>query len=167
MEILKYTLLLIAFVCLIFIWFFIVCNKFKALVIRINETQSKIESSLRKRYDLLNKSIAIISAYESAPENVLNEIVEMKSKKLNNFDFDKQIVLGIKTFYSFSELIEDLNSNAEYKKIAKELEKSEIELSAYKKYYNEIATLYNKKVKKITTRLVALMGKFKSVSYFE
>lgn len=167
MEPLKSILILIAAVCFILIWFFEVCNKFNFFMIRINEIQSKIEASLRKRYDLLSKAIPLVSACENAPENILSEIVEIKSKKLNNFDFDKQISLGITEFYSYGKTTVNLKNNVEYQKIAREIEKSEIELSAYKKYYNEIAKTYNKNTKKITKYLIAKIAKFKQVSYFE
>ena len=71
-------------------------NNFQAYIIRINEAEANIDSILRKRFDLLNKSIDIIKANIKTEEDVLSIIVKLRSRKLSNFDLDRQLYEGIK-----------------------------------------------------------------------
>ena len=45
-------------------------NKFQVYVIRINEAETNIDSVLRKRFDLLNKSIDVIKANTKVKDDV-------------------------------------------------------------------------------------------------
>ena len=40
---------------ILLIWFISIYNKFQTYIIRINEAEVNIDSTLRKRFDLLNK----------------------------------------------------------------------------------------------------------------
>ena len=60
METISIVCIVIAVICLILIWFISIYNRFQANIIRINEVEADIDNVLRKRFDLLNKSIAII-----------------------------------------------------------------------------------------------------------
>ena len=66
-------------------------NKFQNYVIRMNEAEAEIDSTLRKRYDLLNKSIVIIKANTKIEENIMKDIEKLRSQKISNFDFDRQL----------------------------------------------------------------------------
>ena len=46
--------------CIIFMYLISIYNRFQNFIIRINEAEANIDSTLRKRFDLLNKSIGII-----------------------------------------------------------------------------------------------------------
>ena len=60
MDILIYSLIVFIIICLILIWIISTYNKFQSFIIRINESEASIDTTLRKRFDLLNKSIGII-----------------------------------------------------------------------------------------------------------
>ena len=59
-------------------------NKFQVYIIRINEAETNIDSVLRKRFDLLNKSTEIIKEVTKTEDNVLVQVEKLKSKKLSN-----------------------------------------------------------------------------------
>ena len=52
-------------------------NNFQNYIIRINEAETNIDSILRKRFDLLNKSIDIIKANIKTDDEILSEIVKL------------------------------------------------------------------------------------------
>lgn len=167
MNLLNYILLITIVVCIVFIWFFSIYNYFRYYTIRLNDAQNRIEASLKKICDLLYKSTDILMSCENSPDTVLVNISEIKTQKIDNFDFEKQIILGIEEFYSYLKSIPEIIKNEEYIKIGKEIEKSEIELEAFKKYYNELAVNYNLDIKKATKFIVAKIGGFKAVKCFE
>lgn len=50
-------------------------NKFQEYIIRINEVESMIDTYLRNKYDLINKSIPIIKGNIKSEKEIFGEIV--------------------------------------------------------------------------------------------
>ena len=154
-------------VSLLIIWVANSYNQFQVLIIRVNEAEANIDAVLRKRFDLLNKSIDVIKANTKTEENVLEQIVKLRSRKLSNFDLDRKLYDGIKEFEKYKEEYPKLKSVEGFMKIDIALNESEAEIVAFRKYYNDIITDYNKLVKSFPTNIIALLFKFKSKLYFD
>lgn len=160
-------MILVIFVCLILILIASTYNKFQVFIIRINEAETNIDSVLRKRFDLLNKSIEIIKENTDTEDKVLNQIEKLKSKKISNFELDRKLYDGIKEFNKYKEKYPKLKNNESFVKIDIELSESEAEIVAFRKYYNDIITDYNKLVKSFPSNLIAFICKFKDKLYFD
>lgn len=160
-------LILIVIFGFILIWFISVYNQFQAYIIRINEAENFIDTTLRKRYDLLNKSISIIKAHINKKDDILSSIDNMKSKKLSNFEFDRLLYEGINEFNKYKEENEELANNESFLKIDLSLFESESEIVAARKYYNDIITEYNRQISRFPDNLVALVCKYKKRTYFD
>ncbi len=165
--------ILIIFICIliiasmIFIWLASIYNKFQNYIIRINEAETNIDSTLRTRFDLLNKSIDIIKANTNTKEEVLNIIVKLRSRKLSNFELDRQLYEAINEFQKYKEEYPELKNSEVFTKIDISLNESEAEMVAFRKYYNDIITEYNKMVKSFPSNIIALFFKFKPKLYFD
>lgn len=153
--------------CLILIWGINTYNKFQSMIIRINEAETNIDSTLRNRFDLLNKSIDIIKANTDTKDEVLNSIIKLRSRKISNFDLDRQLYEGINEFNKYKQKYPALRKSEVFNRIAISLEESEAEIVAFRKYYNDIITNYNKLAKSFPSNIIALMFKFKSKLYFD
>ncbi|MCI8445852.1 MAG: LemA family protein, partial [Bacilli bacterium] len=70
MTLFMYLLMTCIIVCLVFIWYINTYNKFQSYIIRMNEAEANIDTILRKRFDLLNKSISIIKANAEIEEDI-------------------------------------------------------------------------------------------------
>ncbi len=163
MEIIAYICIIIACISLILIWFVSIYNKFQTYIIRINAVEADIDNVLRKRFDLLNKSITIIKNSLPEEENPLAIIGELHSKKISNFDLDRSLYQAINEFDIYKEKVKD----AEIKKIAFVLNESEAELLAYRKYYNDITTDYNSLRKMFPSSIVGLICGYKNRNYYD
>ena len=141
-------------------------NNFQNYIIRINEAEANIDSILRKRFDLLNKSIDIIKSYTKT-EDVLDTIVKLRSKKLSNFELDRSLYDGIKEFNKYKAEFPELKADDSFTKIDISLNESEAEIVAFRKYYNDIITDYNKLVRSFPANIIALIFKFKPKLYFD
>lgn len=166
MNVIMSIVFLVVILCIILIWYIISYNKFQEYVIRINESEIDIDSTLRKRYDLLNKSIEVIKSV-TGEKKVLEQITEMRSQKLNNFDLDRKLYDAINEFNSYKENNLDLRKNENFIKIDVSLNESEAEIEALRKYYNDIISDYNKIIKSIPSNIVAKINKFKEKKYFD
>ena len=164
-----FIIFIILFIFVFFIGLLIVScyNKFQVYIIRINEAETNIDSVLRKRFDLLNKSTEVIKAATKIDGNVLEQIEKLKSKKLSNFELDRKLYDGIKELNRYKEQYPKLKNNESFVKIDVDLNESEAEITAFRKYYNDIITDYNKMVKSFPSNLVALVFHFKSKLYFD
>ncbi len=163
MEIATIICIVIAVLALLAIGFVIIYNRFQENIIRINEVESDIDNVLRKRFDLLNKSINIIKDKLPEVENPLSSIEELHSKKMTNFDLDRALYEAINEFDGYLEKIDD----SELKKINLILNETEAELIAYRKYYNDITTDYNRLRHKFPTNIVAIICGYKSRNYYD
>ena len=166
MDMLMYSLIILIIVCIILIWIINTYNKFQSYIIRINECEAGIDTVLRKRFDLLNKSIGIIKA-NTDEENVLEIISKLRSKKLSNFELDRYLYDAINEYSVYKEKYVVLKNNVDFLKIDIELNGSEAEIVALRKYYNDIITDYNKLAKTFPSIIIGFLFKYKKKTYFD
>lgn len=159
-------LIIIIVVGLILMWYITIYNNYQSFIIRINEAEAFIDTTLRKRFDLLNKSIEIIKA-NSKEKEVLTMIEELKTMKLSNFELDRKLYEAINEFERYKETIEALATNEAFIKIELGLFESESEIVAARKYYNDIITDYNKMTRTFPSNLVAKISGYKVKPYFD
>ena len=153
-------------VCLLLIWYVNIYNRFQTFIIRINEAEANIDSVLRKRFDLLNKSIGIIKSVVQE-EDVLPIITKLKSKKLSNFELDRSLYEAINEYTNYKEEHKELLKNESFVKIDISLNESEAEIVALRKYYNDIITDYNAIARSFPSNIVRIISKYKIRTYFD
>ncbi len=150
-----------------FTWFIITYNNFQEYIIRINEAEATIDAILRKRFDLLNKSIGVIKANVEVEEDILEEIVKLRSRKLSNFELDRKLYDGINEFNVLKEKHKELNKVENFTKIEEGLDNSEVEITASRNYYNETITKYNILVQTLPSNFIAKIYKYKHRNFFD
>lgn len=166
------TILILIALIIIVVFFIIMAfsrnyNNFQNYIIRINEAENNIDSTLRTRFDLLNRSIDVIKANAKIEEDIFTDIIKLRSRKISNFDLDRELYEGIKQFNKYKEEYPNLNKSDAFNKIDIALSESESEITAFRKYYNDIITDYNKLVKSFPSNITALLFKFKKKPYFD
>mgnify|MGYP004667380811 FL=1 len=68
MTIIYYILMFVIVFGLIAIWYVSIYNNYQSLIIRLNEGENFINTTLRKRYDLLNKALSILKPNKKSKE---------------------------------------------------------------------------------------------------
>lgn len=167
MLVVMYVLFAVVLVGILLIWYANVYNKFQSLIIRINEAEASIDTVLRKRFDLLNKAIGVIKANIDTEEDVLDIIVKLRSRKLSNFELDRQLYEAINEFNRYKEMHKELQKCEGFIKIELGLNESESEIVALRKYYNDIITDYNELAKVFPANIVAKISHLKERTYFD
>lgn len=151
---------------MILIWFAATYNRFQEYKIRINEAEVDIDATLRKRYDLLNKSIGVIKA-NIDKKDVLKELADIRSQKVSNFELDRIIYNAINEITTLKEEYKDLRKCEAFMKIELGVNETEAEIVAARKYYNDIVTDYNKLAKSFPSCLVKFICGFKTKEYYD
>ncbi|MBQ9181122.1 MAG: LemA family protein [Bacilli bacterium] len=167
MTVVTIVLLIIIAVGILAIWYINIYNKYQTYIIRLNEAEAFIDTTLRKRFDLLNKSIGIIKANSDIKGDILENIVKLRSRKLTNFELDRQIYDSINEFNGYLESDDNLKNNDSLIKINIYLNESEADIIAARKYYNDIITDYNKVARTFPSNIVGIISKYKKRPYFD
>ncbi len=167
MNMILYGLMVFIVLCIFFIWYISTFNKFQTYIIRINEAEANIDSVLRKRFDLLNKSITVIKSSIEFESETLESITNLRSKKLSNFALDRELYEYINEFHTIRDQHESLKESESFTKIDLSITESESEIIALRKYYNDIITDYNVFIRKFPSILVAKICKYKQKPYFD
>lgn len=154
-------------ICLILLSYASLYNRFQELLVKSNEAEANIDTTLRKRFDLLNKSIGVIKANTLTDNEVLELIVKLRSRKLSNFELDRQLYEAINEFNTYKESYPTLMERESFIKINNSLNESENEIIALRKYYNDTITEYNRLVKKFPSNIVAKICKYKEKNYYD
>ena len=162
-----FLLLLIIIICLIVATYAYLYNKFQDVIIRINEVEATIDTNLRNKYDLLNKSISIIKGNVKIEDDIFDEIVKLRSRKISNFDLDRKLILAFNEFNSVKSQNKELNKSEELNKIEKDIEDIDNKLTTFREYYNENITKYNRLVKAFPTNIIALTNKYEEILFFD
>lgn len=160
-------LLLIIIIGLISIYYVVVYNNYQEYIIRINEVESFIDNSIRDKFDLLSKSINVIKGNIKIEEDIFPDIVKLRSRKLSSFDLDRQLVNSINEFYRIKEEYKELQKSDAFKEIDIKLKEIEENLTAYKEYYNENITKYNRLIRNFPSNIIGKVCKYKEKTFFD
>ena len=82
-------------------------------------------------------------------------------------DFDRKLYDCINEFNGYKEHYSNLRDNDEFMKIDLSIRESEVEMSALRKYYNDVITDYNKATHSFPSILVALIFRYKKKFYYD
>lgn len=156
---------IIAVISILLLWIVITYNSYQSFIIRINEVETKIDTILRKKFDLVSKCIEVIETYTGKEE--FEDIDNLKNEKISNFDLDRKLTEAIIKFENYKDKYEELEKNEIFIKTNNQINEANSDLEACKNYYNDIVTNYNKKVKKFPSDIIAKISKFKVRPYFD
>lgn len=168
MDILILTMfILIILFCIISLIYMLIYNKLNDLIIRINEVESNIDSNLRNKYDLINRSISIIKGTIDIKNNIFDEIVKLRSRKISNFELERKLANAYNEFLNIKETNEEFKNSEELIKISINLEEINEKLLILIEYYNSNITKYNKLITMFPTNIVAKINKFNTKLFFD
>lgn len=153
-------------VALIFLLFVIIYNKFQNGIIAVEEAEASIDSELRKRFDLLRKSIKVIDSLIDHEKEVLQGVAKLRSKKLNNIDLDSELNKSVDEFFALVEDNPELRSSDNFLKLQDSIFEVEEQLSGCRKFYNHKVSLYNKLVKGFPSLIIAKLFGYSEKPYF-
>jgi LemA protein len=159
------TILIILIITTIGFVYINIYNKFQILIIKINEAESKIDTSLRERYDLLSKASTFIK--EKINEDVMLQLSDIDTSNISNFDFDRKLSEFTKEFYEMKFNNRDLVKIDHFTDIDFELRENEASLEGYISYYNDNISKYNKYFRVFPSNLIAKISRYKEKTFYD
>ena len=162
-----YLLITVFIICSLVAFYMVIYNKFQESIIRINEAEANIDTLLRSKYDDLNKAMAIIKGNVKIEKEIFEDIIKLRSRKISNFELDRQLVLATNEFTSLKTEYKELEKSEEIKKISASLKEIDDKLDTLKKYYDKNITKYNKLVRTFPNNIVALICKYEEKLFYD
>jgi len=142
-------------------------NKINETIIRVDEAESRIDSNLRDKYDLLNRCVTIIKNKIELNSDAFKDIVKLRARKISNFDLDRVLVSSHNEFLSIYEANKELRESDEIYKASKQLELINEELTTLRNYYNANISNYNKMIKTFPTNIIAEIKKYQERPFYD
>lgn len=159
--------IIIVLACAITVFYATIYNKFQEYIIRINEVESMIDTYLRNKYDLINKSIPIIKGNIKSEKEIFGEIVKLRSRKIGNFELYRILTRASNELNELRTEYNDIDNSNEIKKITKQIDDIDIKIDNAIEYYNDNITIYNSLLKKFPSNIIATFGKYKEKLFFD
>ena len=140
-------------------------------IIRINEVESMIDDNLRNKYDNINKCISIIKGTTKIDNTtelkIFDEMTRLKTKKISNFDLDRQLIETENALISLKEKHQELKNSEEIMELINKNEELNENLIVNKEYYNKNIAEYNKLITQFPTNMIAKIGKYEEKLFFD
>ena len=161
---------------IIVVLFVLVVGAYNGLITsrnRVKNAWSQIDVQLQRRFDLIPNFVESVKGYMKHEEGVLTKVTELRnawagaSSVGKKAELDSELSGALKTIMAVSENYPDLKANKNFTDLQEELKSTEDKIAYARQFYNDSVTMYNTKLEKIPTNIIASMFNFKPEELFE
>ena len=142
-------------------------NKLQFLKTKVEQAENIADESLRQKYDVIGKINIIIKKEIKGKKDYLKEFIDLKEKKISNFELDRKLVEAVNIINSLVSDNDALSKNHDLQDMLYEIKNIDEKLSAAKTYYNKNTTESNAIIRKFPSVVVAKIHKIKTKPYFD
>lgn len=167
-EVGKMTLIIIVLILSIVLFIYnIYHDKLTFLSIKLKNIEEKINSTLIKRKELIKDSEKIIKDITKTNKQIYEGLENLNNSNVNMMELDRKLLIYINEFYLIKDKYQKLQKNEDFQKIAFKVTETEDLLNAYKDYYNNQASKYNKLIKSFPVVFTSLIKRRKEKLFFD
>ena len=163
MDGIQIVLLIIIVLALIAIYYSSTYNKIKTEILKINSSESEIDTLLRNKYDLIAKVIVEINQPDDKNLKIFDKL---KEEELSSFEFERKLADIESQIYTIRNDNTKLLKNNVFNDLWYEITTLNSKIKAEEKYYNENTTIYNELVTKFPSKIVSVILKLNDKKYF-
>lgn len=161
--------IILGIVLIILICYISTYNKFKKLIIKVDEADSGIDVALTKRYDLITKMVDVVKGYTKHEKETILEVIKLRKHMSIN---EKNEVLNkmnnsINKIEIIAENYPDLKASENFKILQKSLLNVEEHLAASRRMYNSNVSIYNQYLESFPSMIIGSILKLTKKEYFE
>ncbi len=163
-----------AFIVVIFVlWFVGTYNSLVSADQDVNAAWSQVENQYQRRADLLPNLVETVKGYAKHESTVFEEVTKARSQWAGAKTQDEKVRAAGEVDSVLSKLMvvveayPDLKASASYTTLQAQIEGTENRVSTERKRYTDAANVYNIKIKRIPTSIVADIYGYKAKPLFE
>lgn len=158
-------------IVIIISWYISVRNSFVRMLVDIDNSSSRIDVYLTKRFDLLTKMFDTTKGYMKHEHDTLTDVISMRQPTSNasmkdKSEFNNQMTEAAKQINLVVERYPELKASQVFMKLQSSIEEVEENLQAARSTYNSNVAIYNKKIAVFPNSIVA-GSKFTKREFFE
>ena len=150
-----------------------VYNNLVSLRSKVRNSWSQIEVQLQRRFDLIPNLVETVKGYVKHEEKALTEIARLRTSWSNagtvaeKTGLAGQLERSIKSILAVSENYPELKASTNFSQLQQELKNTEDKVSFSRQFYNDSVTLYNIKLEKFASNIIAGLFKFEPEELFK
>ena len=148
-------------------------NSLVELEENVEKEYSNISVMLERRADLIPNLVETVKGYAAHEEAVINSVTEARQKLLNANTLEEkgqannELTSALNALMIIVENYPELKANTNFIQLSDELAGTENRIANARNNYNDAVKIYNSKVKKFPTNILANMFGFEEKEYFE
>ena len=148
-------------------------NKLVNLEEDVDQSYAQIETQLQRRVDLIPNLVNTVKGYASHEKEVLENIANARSKMAGAQGPEEQAAADSELSSALSRLLvvvenyPDLKANQNFQQLMDELAGTENRIAVARKDYNDVVSIFNRKVKRFPGKIVASIFGFDEKEYFK
>lgn len=154
-------------ICIIVFFCLVSKDKLTFICVKLKNVEEKINSTLIKRRSLIQDSEKIIKEVLDTNKQIYENLEELDKGNFSMIELDRKLLVYINEFYLIKDKYKKLQSNEEFQKIAFQINETEDKLNAYKEYYNDTITEYNKLIKRFPQIITSFIKRRKEKEFFD
>jgi hypothetical protein len=171
MEIFYFLIIFILILSLLLILYSKIYNDFQEKILKLKETESEIDDTLRIKYDIFVNINNILKnslkGKELKTTDELNDIEKVKDENLSSFDFYRKLIDYEAIIIKIGIDIKKVQKIDEFSDALLKIEEINIKLNAQIKYYNEAITSYSVLYSRFPSNIIAKVSRFEEKTYFD
>lgn len=142
-------------------------NKLQDCKIKMDEAESIVDESLRKKYDLLIEEKDFLINNIKDKKISFKDLDELKKDELSNYDLDRRLVDIINYMNKIVDDYPELKKDKKLNGIINETKRADEKITAAKHFYNKYTSLSNELVRKFPSNIVAKTHDIKLKEFFD
>ena len=174
----KKTLIIIAVVLLVIILipFMYLKGTYNSLVTldeTVKSAWAQVENQLQRRYDLIPNYVETVKGYAAHEKEVFVKVTEARSRVAGAGSVSEKIEANNQLSSALSRLLvvveryPELKANTNFIRLQDELAGTENRIAVERRRYNETVKVYNIKIRRFPTNMIAAMFNFERAAFFE
>lgn len=160
-------LLITLLICLILFVYILFSDNLRFINIKIKNIEEKINSTLINRKALILESEKIIKEVLKTKKQIYDGIDDLSNKNISMMELDRKLLIYINEFHLINDKYKKLKNHDEFQKIVYRIEETQELLNAYKDYYNNVASKYNKLISIFPVNIISFIKRRKQKSFFD
>lgn len=152
-----------------------VYNGFIRMKNRVDEAWSDIEVQMKRRYEVIPNLVETVKGYAAHESGTLEKVIQARNMAMavNKNDVkelakSESVLSGaLKSIFALSENYPQLQANANFLELHRDLRDTEDKLQAARRFYNGNVMAYNTKLEMFPSNIVASVFHFDKRDLFE